>query len=57
MKYFPNCGFIVELFERYITYEETYFLKNMCAVSFISKIYVSRTAVPKKWFANVGRNE
>jgi hypothetical protein len=36
-----------------ITYEGTYFLKNMCAVSFISKIYVSRTAVPKKLFANL----
>jgi hypothetical protein len=31
-----------------ITYEGTYFLMNMCAVSFISNIYVSRTAVPKK---------
>jgi len=36
-----------------ITYEGTYFLMNMCAVSFISKSYISRTAVPKKLFANL----
>ena len=34
-------------------YEGMYFLKNMCAVSFISNIYVSRTAVPIKFFANL----